>query len=155
VDDGIEQALSEIKFDRDGLVPAIAQQHDTGEILMLAWMNRDAVRTTLAEGRACYWSRSRGKLWRKGETSGQVQLLRELRLDCDGDAVLLQVDQHGVACHTGRRNCFFRAWREDGWTVVAEPQIAPETLYSKKNAADPIPAAGSSDAPEAGPLHRR
>jgi len=155
VDDGIEQALSEIKFDRDGLVPAIAQQHDTGEILMLAWMNRDAVRTTLAEGRACYWSRSRGKLWRKGETSGQVQLLRELRLDCDGDAVLLRVDQHGVACHTGRRNCFFRAWREDGWTVVAAPQIAPETLYPKKNAADPIPAADRSDAPEAGPSHRR
>src|SRR5204862_546843 len=84
---------------------------DTGEVLMLAWMNREAVRVTLTEGRACYWSRSRQALWRKGETSGQVQRLRERRLDCDGDAVLLLVDQHGVACHTGRRSCFFRAWR--------------------------------------------
>ena len=90
--DPIERALAEIKFGADGLVPAIAQQHDTGEILMMAWMNRDAVRASLAEGRACYWSRSRARLWRKGETSGQVQRLREMRLDCDGDAVLLLVD---------------------------------------------------------------
>ena len=129
MDDGVEQALSEIKFDRDGLVPAVAQQHDFGEILMVAWMNREAVRATLIEGRVCYWSRSRGTLWRKGETSGQTQWLRELRLDCDGDTVLLLVDQRGVACHTGRRNCFFRAWREGGWAVIAEPQIDPETLY--------------------------
>jgi len=129
VSDQIEHALAEIKFGADGLVPAIAQQHDTGEVLMLAWMNRDAVRTSLAEGRACYWSRSRGKLWRKGETSGQVQWLRELRLDCDGDTVLLLVDQPGVACHTGRRNCFFRAWRNGRWAVIAEPEVAPETLH--------------------------
>ncbi|MGA8383621.1 MAG: phosphoribosyl-AMP cyclohydrolase [Stellaceae bacterium] len=129
VQDGIERALAQISFDRDGLVPAIAQQHDTGEILMVAWMNRDAVRATLTEGRACYWSRSRAKLWRKGESSGQVQLLREMRLDCDGDTVLLLVDQPGVACHTGRRSCFFRAWRDDRWATIAEPQIAPETLY--------------------------
>jgi len=116
-------------------VPAIAQQHDTGEVLMVAWMNREAVRTTLEEGRACYWSRSRGKLWRKGETSGQAQLLRELRLDCDGDTVLLLVDQPGVACHTGRRNCFFRAWRRGGWAVIAEPQIDPQTLYPEGSAA--------------------
>jgi|SRR5262245_35429519 len=127
--DPIEQALNEIKFGPDGLVPAIAQQHDTGEILMTAWMNREAVRATLSEGRACYWSRSRAQLWRKGETSGQVQYLRELRVDCDGDTLLLLVDQAGVACHTGRRNCFFRAWRGDCWTVIAEPQISPETLY--------------------------
>src|SRR5215469_10408159 len=126
--DQIERALSEIRFGPDGLVPAIAQQHDTGEVLMMAWMNRDAVRVSLTEGRACYWSRSRAKLWRKGETSGQVQLLRELRLDCDGDAVLL-VDQTGVACHTGRRSCFFRAWRNTEWVVIAEPQIPPEILY--------------------------
>jgi phosphoribosyl-AMP cyclohydrolase len=129
MNDPIERALAEIKFDRDGLVAAIAQQHDTGEILMVAWMNRDAVRATLTEGRACYWSRSRGKLWRKGETSGQVQKLRELRLDCDGDSVLLLVDQHGVACHTGRRSCFFRAWRKGGWVAIAEPQIFPDALY--------------------------
>ena len=127
--EAIERALDEIKFGPDGLVPAIAQQHDTGEVLMLAWMNREAVRITLAEGRACYWSRSRRALWRKGETSGQVQRLHELRLDCDGDAVLLLVEQDGVACHTGRRSCFFRAWRNDQWSVVAAPQIAPEELY--------------------------
>ena len=129
--DLIESALAEIKFGADGLVPAIAQQHDTGEILMIAWMNRDAVRVSLTEGRACYWSRSRAKLWRKGETSGQIQLLRELRLDCDGDAVLLLVDQQGVACHTGRRSCFFRSWREGAWTVITEPEISPELLYRK------------------------
>jgi phosphoribosyl-AMP cyclohydrolase len=128
--DTIELALAHIKFDRDGLVPAIAQQYDTGEVLMMAWMNREALSATLVEGRVCYWSRSRRKLWRKGETSGQVQVLRELRLDCDGDTLLLLVDQPGVACHTGRRSCFFRAWRGgDGWAVIAEPQIDPETLY--------------------------
>jgi len=129
VTDSIERALTEIKFGPDGLVPAIAQQHDTGEILMMAWMNREAIRVSLTEGRACYWSRSRAKLWRKGETSGQVQLLREMRLDCDGDAVLLLVDQTGVACHTGRHSCFFRAWRNGAWAAIAEPQTSPETLY--------------------------
>jgi phosphoribosyl-AMP cyclohydrolase len=123
-------ALAEIKFDADGLVPAVAQQHDTGEILMVAWMNRDAVLATLTQGRACYWSRSRGKLWRKGETSGQVQTLKEMRLDCDGDTVLLLVDQTGVACHTGRRNCFFRAWRGAAWVEIASPLVAPEELYA-------------------------
>ncbi|HEV2303291.1 MAG TPA: phosphoribosyl-AMP cyclohydrolase [Stellaceae bacterium] len=127
--EAIERALDEISFGPDGLVPAVAQQHDSGEVLMLAWMNREAVRTTLTEGRACYWSRSRGRLWRKGETSGQVQKLVELRLDCDGDAVLLRVDQTGVACHTGRRSCFFRAWREGRWVAIAEPEIASEALY--------------------------
>jgi phosphoribosyl-AMP cyclohydrolase len=150
VGDSIDRALLEVKFDRDGLVPAIARQYDSGEILMVAWMNREALRTTLAEGRACYWSRSRGKLWRKGETSGQIQLLHELRLDCDGDTVLLLVDQHGVACHTGRRSCFFRAWRDGGWAVIAEPQIDPETLYPAA-AAEPTPAADKPDAPGAEP----
>ena len=127
--DPIERALAEINFGPDGLVPAVAQQHDTGEVLMLAWMNRDAVRASLSEGRACYWSRSRQALWRKGDTSGQVQRLVELRLDCDGDALLLLVDQQGVACHTGRRSCFFRAAREEGWTEIAAPEVAPERLY--------------------------
>jgi phosphoribosyl-AMP cyclohydrolase len=133
VSEAIERALGEINFGPDGLVAAVAQQHDTGEVLMLAWMNREAVRLTLAEGRVCYWSRSRQALWRKGETSGQVQKLRELRLDCDGDAVLLLVEQQGVACHTGRRNCFFRAWRDGGWETIAEPEIDPEQLYSAEN----------------------
>ncbi len=127
--EAIERLIAEIDFGPSGLVPAVAQQHDTGEVLMVAWMNRDAVRATLAEGRACYFSRSRGRLWRKGESSGQVQLLREMRLDCDGDTLLLLVDQHGVACHTGRRSCFFRAWRDGGWQTIAEPLIEPEQLY--------------------------
>jgi phosphoribosyl-AMP cyclohydrolase len=145
VDDPIERALAEIRFDADGLVPAIAQQHDTGEVLMMAWMNRDAVRASLVEGCACYWSRSRRKLWRKGETSGQIQLLRELRLDCDGDTVLLLVDQHGVACHTGRRNCFFRAWRDGEWAVIAVPEVPPETLYPNAPHPNPLPASGARE----------
>ena len=132
--DAAERAIDAINFDADGLVPAIAQQHDTGEILMVAWMNRDAVRVTLDEGRACYWSRSRQALWRKGESSGQEQALKELRLDCDGDTVLLLVDQHGVACHTGRRSCFFRAWRDGDWREIAAPLIAPEDLYKQPKA---------------------
>jgi len=131
VTDAIERALAEIKFGADGLVPAIAQQHDTGEVLMVAWMNRASVRISLEEGRAVYWSRSRQAIWRKGESSGQVQTLKELRLDCDGDTVLLLVDQLGVACHTGRRNCFFRAWRDGGWTEIAAPLVAPEELYKE------------------------
>jgi phosphoribosyl-AMP cyclohydrolase len=95
-------------------------------------MNAEAVRLTLAEGRVCYWSRSRRSLWRKGETSGQIQHLREMRLDCDGDTILLLVDQHGVACHTGRRSCFFRAWRGGDWEAIAEPEIAPEQLYRQR-----------------------
>ncbi len=121
--------LQAIRFDANGLVPAIAQQHDTGEVLMLAWMNAAAIRKTLATGQVCYFSRSRGKLWRKGETSGQTQHLIELRIDCDGDTLLLLVDQKGVACHTGRRNCFFRAARAGTLQEIAAPEIAPEQLY--------------------------
>lgn len=121
--------LAAIKFDAAGLVPAIAQQHDTGEVLMMAWMNAEAVAETLASRRVCYFSRSRGKLWRKGEISGQQQILKEFRLDCDGDTILLQVDQTGVACHTGRRSCFYLAAREGGWVEIAAPLVAPEELY--------------------------
>ncbi|MGK9167721.1 phosphoribosyl-AMP cyclohydrolase [Inquilinus limosus] len=125
-----ETLLDEVRFDADGLVPAIAQQHDTGEILMLAWMNREALAETLATGRVCYWSRSRRALWRKGDTSGQVQRLVELRLDCDGDAVLVRVDQTGVACHTGRRSCFFRVARDDGaWHTDLPVLQDPKALY--------------------------
>ena len=126
--------LDQVRFDANGLVPAIAQQHDTGEVLMLAWMNRDALTETLATGRVCYYSRSRQGLWRKGETSGQAQHLKELRIDCDGDTLLLLVDQEGVACHTGRRNCFFRAWRDGAWVEIARPLIAPEVLYQEPKA---------------------
>ena len=121
--------INEITFTTDGLVPAIAQQHDTGEVLMVAWMNKDAVAETLKTGRVCYWSRSRKSLWRKGESSGQTQALVEMRLDCDGDTLLLLVDQSGVACHTGRRNCFFRAVRDGELVTIADVEIDPERLY--------------------------
>ena len=124
-----DTVLDRIAFDAAGLVPAVAQQHDTGEVLMVAWMNRDAVAETLATGRVCYWSRSRRAPWRKGETSGQVQRLVEMRLDCDGDTVLLLVDQHGVACHTGRRSCFYRAAKDGAWVEVAGVEVPPERLY--------------------------
>src|SRR4051812_23856138 len=123
--------IAAIRFDLRGLVPAIAQQHDTGEVLMLAWMNQAAVEETLATGRVCYFSRSRNGLWRKGETSGQVQRLVDLRLDCDGDTLLLLVDQTGVACHTGRRNCFYLAIRDGALAEIAAPQISPEALYGR------------------------
>jgi len=121
--------LDAVRWDARGLVPAIAQQHDTGEVLMMAWMNRESLAETLATGRACYFSRSRGGLWRKGETSGQVQRVLDLRLDCDGDTILLLVDQAGVACHTGRRSCFFRAPRGGTLAEIAAPLVPPERLY--------------------------
>lgn len=126
-----DAVLADIKFNEDGLVPAIAQQFDTGEVLMMAWMNADAISETLSTERVCYFSRSRGKLWRKGESSGQVQTLKDFRWDCDGDTVLVQVEQQGVACHTGRHNCFFNAVRDGKPTVIADVEVAPEDLYGK------------------------
>ena len=123
--------LDRLKLNAGGLIPAIAQQHDTGEVLMLAWMNREALDETLATGRVCYYSRSRQALWRKGEQSGQVQLLHSLHLDCDGDTLLLKVDQTGPACHTGRRSCFYLQVGQDTVVVTSDPEIAPETLYGK------------------------
>jgi phosphoribosyl-AMP cyclohydrolase len=128
-DSAIAEILGQIAFNAEGLVPAIAQQHNTGEVLMLAWMNRAAVEETLRTGKVCYWSRSRRALWRKGETSGQIQRLVEFRIDCDADTVLLLVDQTGVACHTGRRNCFFRAVRGDALATIADVEIDPGKLY--------------------------
>ena len=127
----LDSLLAEVRFDANGLVPVIAQQHDTGEVLMMAWMNRDSLAETLATGQVCYWSRSRGKLWRKGESSGQVQRLVALRPDCDGDTLLLQVDQKGVACHTGHRSCFYREWREDGLVALNAPEVSEAELYGK------------------------
>ena len=118
-----------LRYNTDGLIPAIAQQHDTGEVLMMAWMNRTAVEETLRTGRVCYYSRSRQSLWRKGETSGQHQRLVDMRIDCDGDTLLLLVDQHGAACHTGRRNCFFRAVRDGDVVKIAERIADPAKLY--------------------------
>ena len=125
----IKQVIDTLKFTSDGLIPALSQEHDTGEVLMLAWMNKDAITETLRTGRVCYWSRSRQKLWRKGETSGQIQALKELRWDCDADTLLLQVEQRGVACHTGRHNCFFYALRDGKLQEIAEVEIDPDELY--------------------------
>jgi len=122
-----------VSFNADGLVPAIAQQFDTGEVLMMAWMNRAAVEETLSTGRVCYYSRSRRGLWRKGETSGQIQYLKDLRVDCDGDTLLLLVDQTGVACHTGRRSCFYRAVRNGAAETILEVEASPDILYGSKN----------------------
>ncbi len=115
----IETMLSAIKFDAQGLVPAIAQQHDSGEVLMMAYMDRDAVAETMRTGRVCYWSRSRQGPWRKGDTSGHIQSLVDFRVDCDGDTLLVLVEQTGVACHTGRHNCFFRAIRQGNLEEIA------------------------------------
>ncbi len=129
--EAVTRFVEALRFDANGLVACIAQQHDTGEVLMLAWMNREAVEETLATGRVTYFSRTRGALWRKGESSGQVQRLIDLRLDCDGDAVLALVDQTGVACHTGRRTCFYQALRQGELTAIAEPEVDPEVLYGR------------------------
>lgn len=123
------QVAASLKYTADGLVPAIAQQFDTGEVLMMAWMNADAVKETLTSGRACYYSRSRSTLWRKGESSGQVQMVKDFRWDCDADTVLLLVDQQGVACHTGRHNCFYNAVRSDKAEIIAEVEVNPDDLY--------------------------
>ena len=125
----IDEVVNALKFNDDGIIPAIAQQHDTGEILMMAWMNKDSAAETLRTGRVCYWSRSRQKLWRKGESSGQVQTLKDFRWDCDADTVLMQVHQEGVACHTGRRNCFYLAVRNDTVVKIADVEINPDELY--------------------------
>ncbi len=130
-DAAISAFIQKISFNGDGLVAAIAQQAESGEVLMMAWMSAEAVKETLSTGRVCYWSRSRQALWRKGETSGQVQRLIDARVDCDGDTLLMIVDQKGVACHTGRRSCFFQAIRNDAVTAIMDVEISPEDLYHK------------------------
>jgi len=121
-----------VRFNSDGLIPAIVQQFDTGEVLMMAWMNEEALTETLSSGRVCYWSRSRQALWRKGESSGQSQILHDALLDCDGDTLVLKVRQKGVACHTGRRTCFFRRLTKEGEIAETLPvTVAPDTLYER------------------------
>ena len=124
--------LDDIKWTADGLVPVIAQESGSGKVLMLAWMNREALSLSVQEGRAIYWSRSRNKLWRKGEESGHIQVLKDIRLDCDNDVILLEVEQRGgIACHTGRHNCFYKQLQGDRWVAV-EPIIKdPQKIYSK------------------------
>ena len=124
--------LSEtFKFTADGLIPAIAQQFDTGEVLMMAWMNKDSLTETLATGRVCYWSRSRHTFWRKGDTSGHIQKLVELRYDCDADTILVLVDQTGAACHEGSRTCFTRKLDTDGRISKAETAYPANTSTSE------------------------
>lgn len=129
---GLTQLLDAVRWNSAGLVPAIAQQHDSKDVLMMAWMNRESLAETLATGRVCYWSRSRGRLWRKGESSGQEQHLKAAHFDCDGDTLLLSVDQRGPACHTGRRSCFYVALDDQRGEVDAEPLIDPAELYPGK-----------------------
>lgn len=125
-----EQWLDSIRWTRDGLAPVIVQEVNTGQVLMLAWMNREALSRTLALGEAVYWSRSRGRLWRKGETSGHVQKVRDIRLDCDNDALLLKVEQMGsIACHTGRTSCFFQRLEQGDWRSVEPVLKDPNEIY--------------------------
>jgi phosphoribosyl-AMP cyclohydrolase len=125
--------LNEIKWNEQGLIPVIAQDWQTGEVLMLAWMNKDALQLTIDEGRAIYWSRSRQAVWRKGEESGHVQRLKEMRIDCDADTLLLKVEQIGaIACHTGRRRCFFQRLEQGAWRVTDEVVKQPEDIYGKQ-----------------------
>lgn len=124
--------LDEVCWSGDGLIPAIAQDYQTGEILMMAWMNREALALTAAEQRAVYWSRSRQKLWHKGEQSGHVQLIKEIRIDCDEDVIILKVQQIGdIACHTGRRSCFYRVLQDGVWQTVDKVIKDPEDIYHK------------------------
>ncbi len=127
--------IDDLKYNGDGLIPAIAQQHDSKEVLMMAWMNKASIKESLETGRVCYWSRSRQAFWRKGESSGQVQMLKQFRVDCDSDTLLLLVDQTGPACHTGRRTCFYqvvdKSTDDKELIIDSEPLIDPKELYGK------------------------
>jgi len=127
--------IDDLKYNEDGLIPAIAQQYDSNEVLMMAWMNKASIEESLETGRVCYWSRSRQAFWRKGESSGQVQMLKQFRVDCDSDTLLLFVDQTGPACHTGRRTCFYQVVdnKADNKELIidSEPLIDPKELYGK------------------------
>lgn len=122
--------LDAIQWNADGLVPAIAQDAESGRILMMAWMNAESLKLTVEEGHAIYWSRSRGKLWRKGESSGHQQRIKDIQLDCDGDAIILLVEQAGgIACHTGRQSCFYRSLRSDQWESIEPVLKDPDEIY--------------------------
>jgi phosphoribosyl-AMP cyclohydrolase len=128
-----ESLLDAISWSADGLIPVVAQEHNSGRVLMLAWMNREALATTIREGQAVYWSRSRRRLWRKGEESGHIQRVLEIRLDCDNDTLLLIVEQlGGIACHTGRESCFFQRLRDNRWVAVDPILKSPEEIYGKR-----------------------
>lgn len=125
--------LDKLKFNADGLIPAIIQEQSTGRVLMMAWMNREAIGKTMEQGKTVFWSRSRQKYWVKGETSGHVQVVKDIAFDCDGDTILIQVEQTGAACHEGYKSCFFRSIQELGATelVTEERLVNPEDVYKK------------------------
>ena len=127
----LAQVLNDLPYNADGLIPAIAQQYNSRQVLMLAWMNQQSIEMTLASGQVHYFSRSRQQIWRKGERSAQTQSLKEMRIDCDGDTILLLVDQTGPACHTGRVSCFYNLIKDDQVIVDQDPIIDPKTLYEK------------------------
>jgi phosphoribosyl-AMP cyclohydrolase len=131
--------IDAIRWTADGLVPAIAQDADSGDILMMAWMNAESLQLTVTEGQAVYWSRSRGKLWRKGESSGHQQVIKDIRLDCDADVILLKVEQKGgIACHTGRRSCFYQSLQHGQWQSTEPVLKDPDAIYNTaQNAKEP------------------
>lgn len=125
--------IEKLKFNEDGLIPAIVQEQGTGRVLMMAWMNRPSLEKTIETGKTCFWSRSRQKFWIKGESSGHTQAVKDIAFDCDGDTLLIQVEQIGAACHEGYKSCFFRSVEKDGGERVTEPQLeTPEQIYGKK-----------------------
>lgn len=126
------EILNEVKFNSDGLVPAIAQDAETGQVLMMAWMNRETLQMTIEKGVACYFSRSRQKVWIKGESSGNTQNVKEMRLDCDGDVILMKIEQKGGACHLGYRSCFFRKLENGSWVIDGKKMFDPDAVYGKK-----------------------
>ena len=130
--------VEQLKFDDNGLVPCITQDVDSGEVLMLAYMNEEAVENTLATGKLHYYSRSRGKQWMKGESSGHVQKVREIRYDCDGDTLLIKVEQVGAACHTGRRSCFYSVWDDSQLVIDGEPEVDVTSVYGEKDILDAV-----------------
>ena len=130
--------VEQLKFDDNGLVPCITQDVDSGEVLMLAYMNEEAVENTLTTGKVHYYSRSRGKQWMKGESSGHVQKVREIRYDCDGDTLLIKVEQVGAACHTGRRSCFYSVWDDSKLVIDGEPEVNAAQVYGEKDILDAV-----------------
>src|SRR5690554_3920088 len=141
------QWLDEVKFNEQGLVPAIAQHHQTGRVLMVAWMNREALALTAEKNQAVYFSRSRNKLWHKGEESGHFQTVHEIRLDCDADVIILSIEQHGgIACHTGRESCFYRRLGDGCWQMVDEVKKSPGAIYGERSMERPVATADSPPA---------
>lgn len=150
------QWLDEVKFNEQGLIPAIAQHHQTGRVLMVAWMNRESLALTAEKNQAVYYSRSRSKLWHKGEESGHFQTVHEIRLDCDADVIVLQIEQHGgIACHTGRESCFYRRLTSNGWEIVDAQLKDPNQIYGEKseNAHSKVMNASTAQAEQVDVLH--